>query len=906
MAVVAYASLVSLTHVLDNLHYRAHFNLPRADIKQVEALKENVNFLLQFLELHSTGKSPELQGLWRQMTEAATGAESAINFHVGNLLNLRYRGEKSDASGFSALCEEMETLIEKLCSIKKELPVIEEDGEDNEAQKQSNAFISAGGSSEGSSYVSNVIVGLEEHVDKIRDKLIRGSFDLQILPIVGMGGIGKTTLAKSVFDDSFVVNHFDLRIWLSISQQYSVEQILKVGLDEKVGENRTRESLDELGTRFYKKLFGRRYLIVMDDMWTTEAWDDLRRYCPNNKDGSRILLTTRLSDMAASLRSYDPYHLIFLDQNESWSLFCQNAFSLRGCPYGHLEKFAKDIAKSCRGLPLEIVVVGRLLANSDMTLKHWENVARNISSLVDLGDDDHCMSILSLSYENLPIDLKLCFLYMRVFPEDRMIFVSELIHLWIVEGFIKPVHGRNLEDIGSEYVKGLIDRNLIFRSGDDKCGIHDLLRDLCLKESNKEHFLRFPRVQSVDEWLVKGIVCNHCCKKVKDSERLHVLKPSYIFESSSRVNPSICDACNVTYSHITRHCFVRIAIYDEEEILQPIELRHVNLDAKELLSPSTIHLLWNLQYLRIDLDSTLVVLRSDIWEMPQLRVIRSSDQLFLPNPITTDIEGKDFLILNELHTIDEMRNVKFTKEIIDRIPNLKNLSVVYDYDNEEGMEKSNFSLCNLDQLQKLESLSLSFSSENMSFPNSLKNLSLTNCEMSWEDMSNAGLLPNLETLEIYGPIKGLKWKPGVGEFLRLKKLKMQRNYLVHWRVGAASFPKLEKLRLTSLKSLKKIPSSVGDIHTLQSIVLDDCSHSAIDSVKKLWEEQFEVGNEITIRVINLGDVSYTVGTCTARMTAAACESLATLKYLQQKTRGGCSTWLRFSRQKTNRSFERRH
>ncbi|XP_051115600.1 putative late blight resistance protein homolog R1B-17 [Andrographis paniculata] len=881
MAVAAYASLVSLTHVLDNLHYRARFNLPRADIKQVEELRENVNSLLQFVERHSARKSSELRRLWRQMTEAAAEAEGSINFHVVHLLHVRSQGETSDASNFSAFCEEMKTLIKKFCSIEDKLPVID-GGEDNQAQKQSNSVVPSGGSSSASSYVSDLVVGLDEHVNEIREKLVEGRSDFKILPIVGMGGIGKTTLAKIVFQDKFIVEHFDLRIWLPISQQYSAKQILKVGLGEKAGENKIFESLDELGTRFYQKLFGRRYLIVMDDMWSTGAWDDLRRYFPNAGDGSRILLTTRLSDMAAALGSYDPHRLTFLDENESWRLFCQSAFSQKGCPYGHLEKFAKDITRSCRGLPLEIVVVGRLLANSDTTAKYWNNIWRNISSFVDLGDDDHCMNILSLSYESLPIELKVCFLYMRVFPEDGMIFVSELIDLWIAEGFIKPVSGRRLEDIASEYVSSLIGRNLIFSKDEDQCGIHDLLRDLCFRESNEECFLQFPRVQRVNQ--LKGIFCNHCCKKVKDSEGLHVLKPSYIFGSPSLDNPRLCDACNKVYSHITRHSLVRMAIYKDQEILQPTELRLLDLDVQELLSPSTIYLLWNLQSLDIELNSSSPTsFPAEIWEMPQLREIRSQNQMLLPNPTDTDINGVEVLILNDLHTIHLACNVKFTKEIIDRIPNLKNLKVAYHhFENEEDMEDLNFCLCNLEQLKKLESLSIRFSSESMTFPKSLKELSLTNCKMTWEDMSIVGSLPSLEKLEINGQIQGDDWKPGVGEFPCLKKLQIHYTRLRRWEVGAENFPKLEHLLLKGLYSLEEIPLSVGDIPTLKSIVLNYCSESAADSAKKLWEDQYEFGNDIRIDLFNIDRVSYTVGTSTASMTATGCKSLATFKHLQQR------------------------
>ncbi|XP_051123137.1 putative late blight resistance protein homolog R1B-17 isoform X1 [Andrographis paniculata] len=889
MAVAAYASLVSLTHVLDNLHYRARFNIPRADINQVEALQKNVNSLLEFVELHSERKIPELRGLWRKMAEAAAEAESDINFHVANLLYAKSQGETSDTSSFSAFCDEMETLIQKFCSIEKEFPVIEEDGgEDAPAQKQSNyASVAAGGSPAATSYVSNVVVGLDEHVNTIRDKLVRGRSKLEILPIVGMGGIGKTTLAKRLFEDSFVVDHFDLLIWLTISQEYSYEQILKVGLEGKAGED---ENLDELGTKFYQKLFGRRYLIVMDDMWSTGAWDELKNYFRDDENGSRILLTTRLSNMVVSLGCHDLYRLAFLDQNESWSLFCQNAFSQNGCPYGHLDKFAKDITKSCRGLPLEIVVVGRFLANSDMTVKYWENIVNNISSLANLEDDEHCKKVLSLSYESLSIHLKPCFLYLRVFPEDSKIVVSELIESWISEGFIKSTSDRTLEDIAKEYVKSLIDRNLIFDRDEYTCGIHDLLRDLCLKESANECFLQFPRRQEVNRRRLRDTVqCHLCLESLEEKEGMHIVQPCYIFGLSSQVNPLVCDGCTMVYSQIKRHNnLVKMANYDDGfdiESFQPIELRCVAVSMVKSLSSSTLKLLWNLQTFIISFSS-IKDLPPEIWEMPQLREIRCSYDAHFPDPIATDIEGEDFIILKDLHTLNGIGNFNCTKEVIDRIPNLKKLRISYGNGSETGViQLYDYSLCNLEQLQKLESLSISGCLEEMTFPNSLKELRLINCMgIAWEDMSIVGLLPSLETLEISdGGVHGSEWEPVQGEFRRLKELDINNTDLVCWRAESVHFPILEKLKLIGLRSLEEIPWGIGDILTLKSIDVIRCSESVVDSAKEIWVEQHELGNEIRIDITDEEQgIEYQIGTFTARMTGAACESLAYLKHLPEK------------------------
>ncbi|KAL0460471.1 UNVERIFIED_CONTAM: putative disease resistance RPP8-like protein 2 [Sesamum latifolium] len=308
------------------------------------------------------------------------------------------------------------------------------------------------------------MVGFDERLVQIIDKLTRDESDLKILPIVGMGGIGKTTLARNVFHHACIVDHFDIRIWFTISQEYRVQEILLGLLNDGEKKWSTGSTSNELGERLYKKLFGR-----------------------------------RLSNLAVSLGSQDPYLMDFLDEKNCWNLLSEKVFAQGGFLNPELKQIGKDIAKGCKGLPLALVVIGGLLAKSDMTREYWESVPKNINSFANSEDDEYCLKVLSLTYNSLPIHLKPCFLYMRVFPEDTKIKVSELITLWVAEGFIKPTRGKTLEEIAGKYLKDLIDMNLIFihkqkASGDIRSiAIHDLLRDLCLRESDRENFIRVPK-----------------------------------------------------------------------------------------------------------------------------------------------------------------------------------------------------------------------------------------------------------------------------------------------------------------------------------------------------------------------------------------------------------------------------
>ncbi|KAL0318562.1 UNVERIFIED_CONTAM: ToMV susceptible protein tm-2 [Sesamum angustifolium] len=128
----------------------------------------------------------------------------------------------------------------------------------------------------------------------------------------------------------------------------------------------------------------------MDDVWSTKAWDDFSLFFPKNGNGSRVLMTTRLSKVGGSLGTHSPYLMDFLNEEKSWNLLCEKAFGQKDCPYPELEKVGKDIAKGCKGLPIAIVVTGGLLAKTDMKQERWERIARNVKSFAN-SKYQHCL-----------------------------------------------------------------------------------------------------------------------------------------------------------------------------------------------------------------------------------------------------------------------------------------------------------------------------------------------------------------------------------------------------------------------------------------------------------------------------------------------------------------------------------
>ncbi|XP_042004109.1 putative late blight resistance protein homolog R1A-10 isoform X2 [Salvia splendens] len=335
------------------------------------------------------------------------------------------------------------------------------------------------------------MVGLHEGLVEIKSRLCGESSNLQVISIVGMGGIGKTTLAKCAYDDPLTVQHFDIRAWVTVSLDYNAEAIFS-SLLASMEEFNTERS-ERTSENVFKILKYRRYLIVMDDIWSTEAWDDVRCILPDDGNGSRVMLKTRETDVAAYADRLSPLHeMRLMDEGQSWNLLRQMVFAHQDCP-PELENIGKEVARCCKGLPLTIVVVAGILSTMENNLASWRKIAQDVNSVTVGGQ---CEKILSLSYTHLPHYLRSCFLYMGGFPEDYEVSVSKLIRLWVAEGFLRhPKRSKTLEEEAGECLEDLVQRNLVLvtkRKCDGRiksCSLHDLMRDLCIKKAHEEKFL---------------------------------------------------------------------------------------------------------------------------------------------------------------------------------------------------------------------------------------------------------------------------------------------------------------------------------------------------------------------------------------------------------------------------------
>ncbi|PHT32427.1 hypothetical protein CQW23_28764 [Capsicum baccatum] len=248
--------------------------------------------------------------------------------------------------------------------------------------------------------VENIMIGRDDQRKRLVEDLTRSySSKPKVIPIVGMGGIGKTTLAN--------------------------EEILLSLLRSTKSDTFDMNDEAKLADRLQKSLKGKRYLIVLDDMWKTEAWDAVRLCFPNENKGSGILLTTRNTEVARDAGTENfSLQMDLMGPDESWNLFKSVAFANEALP-SEFETIGKQIAEKCHGLPLTIAVVAGLL-RSKRAIEDWENVAKDVKSFVTNDVDERCSRVLRLSYNHLTSDLKTCLLHFGIFPEDSEIPAKNL------------------------------------------------------------------------------------------------------------------------------------------------------------------------------------------------------------------------------------------------------------------------------------------------------------------------------------------------------------------------------------------------------------------------------------------------------------------------------------------------
>ncbi|KAG5615595.1 hypothetical protein H5410_015419 [Solanum commersonii] len=420
---------------------------------------------------------------------------------------------------------------------------------------------------------------IENLIGRLLSKDTKGK-NLAVVPIVGMGGVGKTTLAKEVYNDERVQKHFGLKAWFCVSEAYDAFRIT-TGLLQEIGSTdlEVDDNLNQLQVKLKERLDGKRFLVVLDDVWNDNypEWDDLRNVFVQGDIGSKIIVTTSKESVALMMGS-GAINVGTLSDEVSWDLFKRHSLENRD-PKEHLEleEIGKQIAHRCKGLPLALKALAGIL-RCKSKVDEWRDILR--SEILELPScSNGILPALMLSYNDLPARLKQCFSYCAIYPKDYQFCKDQVIYMWIANGLVQQFHS------GNQYFLELRSRSLfemVSESSEqdvEKFLMHDLVNDLAqiassnlcirLEENKGSHMLEQCWHMS---YSIGGDGDFEKLKSLFKSEQLRTLLPlniqfHYPFKLSKRVLHNILPGLRSLRTKIKKLPDSICALYNLETLL---------------------------------------------------------------------------------------------------------------------------------------------------------------------------------------------------------------------------------------------------------------------------------------------------------------------------------------------------
>ncbi|XP_074337864.1 disease resistance protein RPP13-like [Apium graveolens] len=682
------------------------------------------------------------------------------------------------------------------------------------------------------------VVGLEDHFRTLKLQLDSEDLSLKVISIHGMGGLGKTSLATKLYNSSELRN-FDTHAKVCVSNEFNIKDVLKRIIKSLMGPEHGQHlsTMDEHDLlQYLKKLLqdGGRYLALIDDIWDEKVWNQIKIAFPNQKNGSRIIVTTRNKNVAEKVDDKCFVHqLRFLTEEESWQLFCKRAEPTTD----DLKKLGREMVGKCRGLPLAIVILSGLLLHNK-SYSYWSNVKQNMWRQLKEGGSMQIEEILSLSYIELSPQMRDCFLYLARYPEDHVIYSDELKLLWIAEEFISGADqgGVVMEDLAEDYLNELINRNLLqierLRLNGQvlTCRVHDLVRDLALNKA-KEHKLLFVFDSG-----------KHNPVNLLDGQSRHVIHTE--LGEYLKLLENGYDASNLRSLALVNY-FSEIRetkLYSKFKNLKVLDMRSV--DSERI--PEEIGDLVLLKYLGLmggeNYSIIPIKIPPSIGKLKKLQTLHGSwtREYTVPTEISElhELRCVDFKISGslkignhqkKLHTLCIIQYKEWMKIDTVNLTNLHALSVQdkkgdYGYYTLESMANItclqtfslSFSYVEIPTLKPLSSCNRLKSVNLMGtlkdpwelcyLPNSVTDLSLDTSEFREDPVPTLGSLSNLTALELINVYKGNKMvcRPNAFPCLEILKLLFFSN-LEELEVGDGAFPSLKKFQTLECRKLKKIP-----------------------------------------------------------------------------------------------------
>uniref|UniRef100_A0ACD5TAV8 Uncharacterized protein n=1 Tax=Avena sativa TaxID=4498 RepID=A0ACD5TAV8_AVESA len=685
------------------------------------------------------------------------------------------------------------------------------------------------------------LVGVEGPVNDLVNRLEDKENQLKVVSIVGFGGLGKTTLANVVYNKIKV--EFDRCAFVPVSQKPDIPKLLR-SLLHQLGSGPSSHDfeLNVLLDKLRERLKNKRYLIIIDDIWDVDAWGVIKCAFPENDLCSRVIATTRIQNVAKTCCSKPCDYVLSmkpLRDEESRQLFFGRIFdSEEACPQ-QFKDISVEILKKCDGLPLAIISISGLLATDSSNLDEWEYVRNSLGFMHGTKLTLEGMrQILNLSYKDLPCQLKTCFLYLGMYPEDYAIERSELERQWIAEGFVSKEHGQDVEKIARSYFNELVNRSLIQPAKFDskgsatECKVHDMMLDLILLKSAEENFLTIvDGPQAVTELDYK---VHRLSLRLNDASNASML-PSNISISQVRSVMIFRDSWNVP--SLSKLKFVRVLFVDS----------HTTVKLTGLAK------LFQLRYLAIHRN-----IPSDIVHVPHLLHLNIGSNSKLPDGISN---MKSLLSLSAFNIeINSLDNIKGLGELTSiRTLTLTSDEHYNDY-RAETMRRIDVIGSALTKLSRLESLYLYHRSISMdrlfaSFPpprslrrletcqgdqccwfsrvpnftkehHNLRELNLKVLDLHKADIGILAELPSLAILELKAsnPYRDEQTVVICGRFPVLKCFGLALNRACNLTFQAGAMPMLQRLMLTFSISKDRLnmdegsgPSGIENLPALEKV-----------------------------------------------------------------------------------------